>query len=102
MLLRSCAIGLVCCLVAGCSGPVGRNAPFGPSARAQPNTPSHSAYVWARNDGQRMSNNPALLRQGQKDQAACREEAGRISGVLNQSVFSHCMQKRGYSARPAG
>jgi hypothetical protein len=49
-----------------------------------------------------MSNNPALLRQGQKDQAACREEAGRISGVLNQSVFSHCMQKRGYSARPAG
>jgi hypothetical protein len=48
-----------------------------------------------------MSGNPALLRQGQKDQAICRDEA-TLSGAIKHNVFAGCMQKRGYFTRLAG
>jgi hypothetical protein len=55
-------------------------------------------YVWARNDGRRMAENPDLLRRGQADQAACRATA-YTSGTLNLQVFASCMEARGYSRR---
>ena len=57
-------------------------------------------YVWARNDGRRMSSDPALLRQGQADQAACHAIA-TTQAVLNMPAFVHCMETRGYSRRRA-
>jgi|LauGreDrversion4_2_1035121.scaffolds.fasta_scaffold166103_2 hypothetical protein len=57
-------------------------------------------YVWARNDGRRMSSDPALLRQGQADQAACHASAS-TRGVLNMPAFVYCMETRGYSRRRA-
>ena len=62
--------------------------------------PSAETYVWARNDGRRMSENPALLRQGQIDQAACRQSASG-GGTLNLPAFTSCMEARGYSRRRA-
>ena len=56
---------------------------------------SSPTYVWARNDGQRMSTNPVLLKQGQTDQIACRESAS-VTGELNVNNFSACMAARGY------
>lgn len=55
-------------------------------------------YVWARNDGRRMADNPELLRQGQADQAACRASAS-AAGTLNLAAFTSCMESRGYSRR---
>jgi hypothetical protein len=57
-------------------------------------------YVWARNDGRRMASDPALLRQGQADQAACRAMAS-AQGLLNMPAFVRCMEARGYSRRRA-
>lgn len=67
------------------------------SAQAQP--PAEN-YVWARNDGRRMAENPDLLRQGQADQATCRASASN-SGALNMQAFTSCMEARGYSRRRA-
>jgi len=78
-----------------------RGSPLAYAARNTQFAPVTETYVWARNDGQRMSGNPALLRHGQKDQAACRDEAYSGS-ALNRNAFAYCMQKRGYSTRPAG
>jgi hypothetical protein len=62
--------------------------------------PPAENYVWARNDGRRMSENPELLRQGQTDQAACRASASG-GGTLNLAAFTSCMEARGYSRRRA-
>ncbi|MDB5569467.1 MAG: hypothetical protein JWN93_650 [Hyphomicrobiales bacterium] len=54
--------------------------------------------VWARNDGQRMSGNPALLQQGKSDLAECRtlSEVGVRSGKYDLQALSECMGRRGY------
>jgi hypothetical protein len=62
--------------------------------------PPAENYVWARNDGRRMSENPDLLRQGQIDQAACRASASS-GGTLSLPAFTSCMESRGYSRRRA-
>lgn len=74
----------------------------GPTSRARM-APQQAAapaenYVWARNDGRRMADNPELLRQGQADQAACRASA-TSAGSLNIAAFTSCMEARGYSRR---
>lgn len=61
-------------------------------------TPPAENYVWARNDGRRMADNPELLRQGQADQAACTASA-TTAGTLNLQAFTSCMEARGYSRR---
>ena len=100
MLHKFFASCLVSLMLTACAGRIDRGTPFSNSARYVSVAASPSPYVWARNDGQRMAGNPALLRQGQKDQAHCRDEAA-TSGALNHNVFAQCMQRRGYSARLA-
>jgi len=100
-MIMKCVSGLLLCsLLAGCSGRIGRPNPFQVSARVAQNTPSVEGYVWARNDGRRMAGDPGLLRQGQRDQAECRGEASASTG-LDQSAYVRCMQRRGYTARSA-
>ncbi len=100
MLPKLIAGFLACLALTACAGRVDRGNPFASSARQVQSAPAVESYVWARNDGQRMSANPALLRQGQKDQAECRDQA-TSGGTLNRNAFVQCMQKRGYSQRPA-
>ena len=90
----------VIAVLGGCAGPIGRSNPLQAWPRASQTMRAPQGYVWARNDGRRMSDNPALLRQGQKDQSACRLDAMR-GGALDQGAFSACMHARGYTARPA-
>ena len=62
---------------------------------------SPSNKVWARADGQRMSGNPALMRQGQADLTQCRALAaveGR-EGQYDLRVLNGCMTARGYVER---
>jgi len=92
---------LVCLALTACAGRMDRSRPFAYAARSAQGSPAMESYVWARNDGRRMSENPSLLRQGQKDQAECRNEAS-LSIAMNRNVFAQCMQKRGYSMRLAG
>lgn len=83
-------------LLSACSGRMER----GPAMMSQPvaATPPAQDYVWARNDGRRMAENPELLRQGQADQSACRDSA-TMGGSLNMPAFQSCMEARGYSRR---
>ena len=60
-----------------------------------------AGYVWARNDGQRMSGNPELLSKGHADQERCRRVA-TAAGALDQAAFIRCMEASGYSHRAAG
>lgn len=90
----------VSALLAACSGPIDRGRQVGAQAAGPaPSAPAAENYVWARNDGRRMSENPELLRQGQADQAACRASASG-GGSLNMPAFISCMEARGYSRRP--
>lgn len=92
----------LCLLLLGltaCSGRVERGAPFRMGASGASAAPAGSgSYVWARNDGRRMAENPTLLKQGQKDQSECRSQASQ-TGVLNQNAYFECMRGRGYSPR---
>lgn len=94
--------GTALLLVAGCSGRVERGGPLRMGTASSASAPSANAnsgnYVWARNDGRRMADNPALFRQGQKDQSECQSEAS-AGGGLNQSIYFDCMRGRGYSPR---
>jgi hypothetical protein len=101
MHLRLMAGFLACLALTACSGRIDRGNPFAASTPPISFAASPTPYVWARNDGRRMSGNPALLSQGQKDQSKCREEAA-TGGASSSHVFAQCMQRRGYSARPAG
>ena len=83
-------------LLSACA-PTTRTAVLTPSQSAAP-APQAESYVWARNDGRRMAENPDLLRQGQADQAACRASASDAS-ALNMQAFTSCMESRGYSRR---
>ena len=101
MLSRLMVGCLAALALAACAGRIDRSNPLAYAAQPVPFAPAQSSYVWARNDGQRMSGNPALLRQGQKDQAQCRDQAN--SGDASKSnVFAQCMQRRGYFQRQAG
>ena len=101
MLPRWIAACLACLVLTACSGRIDRGNPLAYAAQPVPFAPATGSYVWARNDGRSMSGNPALLRQGQKDQAICRDEA-TLSGAIKHNVFAGCMQKRGYFTRLAG
>ncbi|MDB5643648.1 MAG: hypothetical protein JWN07_2965 [Hyphomicrobiales bacterium] len=81
-------------LLSACAPTTSRTA-MAPQAAA---TPTAENYVWARNDGRRMAENPELLRQGQADQATCRATASS-GGTLNLATFTSCMESRGYSRR---
>lgn len=59
-----------------------------------------AGYVWARNDGRRMSGNPELLSKGRADQARC-SLAATAAGALDQAAFIRCMEASGYSRREA-
>lgn len=96
-LLASC---LVCLGLTACAGRVDRGNALAYAARNTQLVPVTETYVWARNDGRRMSGNPALLRQGQKDQAYCRDEATK-GRTHHHNIFAQCMQRRGYLARLA-
>lgn len=93
MVYRSTAAVLGAILLAGCSATDRSSRPVAVAA-----APSAPSYVWARNDGQRMSGNPELLAQGRADQEQCRVSA-TSGGALNQSAFVSCMQARGYNRR---
>ncbi len=82
-------------LVSACAPTTTRMSPASQSVAMPP----AENYVWARNDGRRMADNPELLRQGQADQAACRASANSL-GTLNLQAFASCMEARGYSRRP--
>ena len=92
---------LVCLALTACAGRIDRTRPLSYAASNAQSSPAMDSYVWARNDGRRMSENPSLLRQGQKDQAECRNGAS-LSSAMNRNVFTQCMQRRGYSMRLAG
>ena len=57
-------------------------------------TPATDPYTWARVDGQRMSGNPLLMKQGQEDRQAC--YAASASGV-NADAYVRCMRSKGYT-----
>ncbi|HEY8578895.1 MAG TPA: hypothetical protein VIL72_03355 [Beijerinckiaceae bacterium] len=63
--------------------------------------PAQDNYLWARNDGRRMSGNPELMAQGRADQEQCRLNS-TSGGQLVQSAYVSCMEARGYSRRQAG
>ena len=67
-------------------------APATPSAAA-PITPANDPYTWARVDGQRMSGNPLLMKQGQEDRQACYTAS---AGAVNMDVYVRCMRSKGY------
>lgn len=60
-----------------------------------------SNKIWARADGQRMSGNAGLMRQGQADLQQCRALAsvdGR-DGQYDLKILNGCMESRGYVER---
>jgi hypothetical protein len=86
-------------LLSACSGRMdGRNALMQPTMAEAPRPAQQETYVWARNDGRRMANNPELYRQGQADQARCRAGATR-GETLDLAVFTRCMESSGYNRR---
>lgn len=69
--------------------------PLAPAAPpvAAPINPANDPYTWARVDGQRMSGNPLLMKQGQEDRQACYAAS---SGAMNMDVYVKCMRSKGY------
>ena len=57
-------------------------------------TAANDPYTWARVDGQRMSGNPLLMKQGQDDRQAC--YAASASGA-NADSYVRCMRAKGYT-----
>lgn len=101
MLTKLIAVTLAAGFLAACSRTDSR-APLAPQASAMPqqSAPAPENYVWARNDGRRMSGNPELLAQGQADQNRCRAGATTAVG-LDMPAFVRCMESSGYSRRNA-
>ena len=83
-------------VLSGCNtrGP----APAPMAAAPAPSPTGADNKVWARVDGQRMSGNPALTRQGQADLAECRQQAAVSPGatVYQLRILNECMDRRGY------
>jgi len=82
--------------LSGCASERGR-AVTSPGMQAA-NPSSNSGIIWARKDGQRMSGNAALFEQGQRDKQSCELSASQ-TGTLDFSVFSACMDEKGYYRR---
>jgi hypothetical protein len=89
---------------AGAAAPIGEveaaplEAPGEPAAPAPtvasaPINPANDPYTWARVDGQRMSGNPLLMKQGQDDRQAC--YTASASG-MNVDLYTRCMRSKGY------
>ena len=69
-------------------------APAAPStALATPINPANDPFTWARVDGQRMSGNPLLMKQGQEDRQACYTAS---AGAMNMDIYVKCMRSKGY------
>ena len=90
-------------LEAGLSSPIGEveaapleapGEPAAPAVAATPINPANDPYTWARVDGQRMSGNPLLMKQGQDDRQAC--YTASASG-LNEDIYVRCMRSKGYT-----
>lgn len=95
--MRVLIVALSAAVVLSACAPTTRTATLAPQVAA---SAAPENYVWARNDGRRMAENPELLRQGQADQAACRASAS-TAGALDLQIFTSCMESRGYSRRRA-
>ena len=88
---------------AGLSSPIGEveaapldapGEPAAPAVASTPINPANDPYTWARVDGQRMSGNPLLMKQGQDDRQAC--YTASASG-LNADIYVKCMRSKGYT-----
>jgi hypothetical protein len=90
---RGLGLGLVFMCLAGC---IGHQQTPTPPVVAQANPPP--GITWARKDGQRMSGNPALFKQGNEDKSLCEQRASQ-TGTLDFTVFSDCMDEKGYYRR---
>lgn len=89
---RSLAFGAITALLAAACVPAKPPSTIG----VQP-----SNKIWARADGQRMSGNPGLMRQGQADLTQCRALAsvGGKDGHYDLKILNGCMTSRGYVER---
>jgi hypothetical protein len=90
-------------LEAGIGSPIGEvesapleapGEPAAPAVASTPINPANDPYTWARVDGQRMSGNPLLMKQGQDDRQAC--YTASASG-LNADIYVKCMRSKGYT-----
>jgi hypothetical protein len=88
---RIIGFGLVFMCLSGC---VEHDRTTPPAAANAP----PQGVTWARKDGQRMSGNPALFQQGNQDKSLCEQRASQ-TGALDFSVFSACMEEKGYYRR---
>jgi len=57
-------------------------------------TSANDPYTWARVDGQRMADNPLLLKQGQADRQACYAASATAASA---DAYVKCMRSRGYT-----
>ncbi len=55
---------------------------------------TNDPYTWARVDGQRMADNPLLLKQGQADRQACYAAS---AAAASADAYVKCMRSRGYT-----
>jgi hypothetical protein len=90
---------LISLTVIGLSGCASERGRTGTSSGMQTANPlSNSGIIWARKDGRRMSGNATLFEQGQRDKQSCELTASQ-TGILDFSIFSTCMDEKGYYRR---
>ena len=65
-----------------------------PAVAAPAITSANDPYTWARVDGQRMADNPLLLKQGQADRQACYAASATAASA---DAYVKCMRSRGYT-----
>ena len=65
-----------------------------PTVAAPAITAANDPYTWARVDGQRMADNPLLLKQGQADRQACYAASATAASA---DAYVKCMRSRGYT-----
>ena len=65
-----------------------------PTVAAPAITAANDPYTWARVDGQRMADNPLLLKQGQADRQACYAASATAASA---DAYLKCMRSRGYT-----
>ncbi|MBX9739945.1 MAG: hypothetical protein K2X62_07735 [Beijerinckiaceae bacterium] len=102
MLTKLIALTLVAGSLAACSSRTDSRASLGPQVAEAPRAAAAAPqnYVWARNDGQRMSGNPQLMAKGQADKTRCEGGATTAAG-FDMQAFIRCMEASGYSRRDA-
>ena len=97
--MRLCLAAVSAAVLLSACSPTSQRTRAPQVAAAAAPAPAAENYVWARNDGRRMAENPELLRQGQADKAACTASAS-TGGTFSLPAFTSCMEARGYSRRP--